>query len=165
MKQEKLYFYEVSDEFIEYLSQYDKKIMYSKVETRKFKRKYIGILLRVNDLNYIAPLSSFKEKHNGMKDGIDFIKIGNKSVINLNNMFPVLLEEITKVIIEEERDVNYKQLLRDEYNICIPKFKKILRNARVLYNQVVKYKMPIRKRCCDFRKLELKCVEYKIIVR
>ena len=92
MKKEKLYFYEVSDKYIEYLSRYDKRIMYSKVETRKFKRKYIGILLRINEVNYIAPLSSYKEKHDNMKDEIDFIKIGNKAVINLNNMFPVMLE-------------------------------------------------------------------------
>ena len=65
-----------------------------------------------------------------------------------------------KVIIEDEDDINYKHLLRNEYNLCVPKFKKIIRNARVLYNQVVKYKMPIRKRCCDFEKLELKCIEY-----
>lgn len=135
--------------------------MYSKVETRKFKRKYIEILLRINEVNYIAPLSSYKEKHNGMKDEIDFIKIGTKAVINLNNMFLVMLDEISKVIIEKESDENYKHLLRNEYNLCVPKFNKILKNARVLYNQVVKYNMPIRKRCCDFKKLELKCIEYK----
>ena len=161
MKQEKLYFYEVNDEYIEHLSRYDKRIMYSKAETRKFKRKYIGILLKINQTNYIVPLSSYKEKHNNMKDGIDFIKIGTKAVINLNNMFPVLLSELSKVIIEEETDVNYKHLLRNEYELCVPKFGKILKNARVLYNQVVKYNMPIRKRCCDFKKLELKCMEYR----
>ena len=75
MKQEKLYFYEVNDEYIEYLSQFDKRMMYSKVETRKFKRKYIGILLKINQVNYIAPLSSYKEKHKQMKETIDFIKI------------------------------------------------------------------------------------------
>lgn len=127
MKEEKLHFYEVSDEYIEYLSEYDRRIMYSKVETRRFKRKYIGILLKINGVNYIAPLSSYKEKHDNMKDGVDFIKIGTKAVINLNNMFPVLLNEL----------------------------------SRVLHNQVVKYNMPIRKRCCDFKKLELKCIEYK----
>lgn len=135
--------------------------MYSKVETRKFRRKYIGILLKINEINYIAPLSSYKDKHAKMKDEIDFIKIGTKAVINLNNMFPVLFDEISKVMIEDETDFNYKQLLRNEYDLCVPKFKKIIRNAKVLYNQVVKYNMPIRKRCCDFKKLELKCIEYK----
>lgn len=161
MKKEKLYFYEVSDEYIEYLSQFDKKMMYSKVETRKFKRKYIGILLKINQVNYIAPLSSYKEKHNSMKEAIDFIKIQDKAVINLNNMFPVSTNEISQVIIEEIKDDGYKQLLRNEYNDCIPKFKKIIKNAKVLYEQVTKYNMPIRKRCCDFKKLELKCIEYK----
>lgn len=161
MKQEKLYFYEVNDEYIEYLSQFDKRMMYSKVETRKFKRKYIGILLKINQVNYIAPLSSYKEKHKQMKETIDFIKIKDKAVINLNNMFPVSMDEISKVIIEQVEDNSYKQLLRNEYNDCVPKFKKIMKNAKALYEQVTKYNMPIRKRCCDFKKLELKCIQYK----
>ena len=63
--------------------------MYTKIESRKFKRKYIGILFNINEKLYIAPLSSYKKKHDNMKERIDFIKIGDKSVINLNNMFPV----------------------------------------------------------------------------
>ncbi len=104
----KLNFYEVKDEYIEYLSKYDSNIMNSKIKERKFKRKYIGILFEINNVLYIAPLSSYKEKHNKMKERIDFIKIGNKSVINLNNMFPVNEKNIERVDIERERDENYR---------------------------------------------------------
>lgn len=160
MKETKLFFYEVKDSYIEYLSKFDSHIMYSKIESRKFKRKYIGILFKINEKLYIAPLSSYKEKHNKMKESIDFIKIGNKSVINLNNMFPVENKNISKVNIEKEKDINYRQLLRNEYSLCIPKFKKIIKNAKNLYNQVTIYKMPIKDRCCNFKLLEEKCFKF-----
>lgn len=134
--------------------------MNAKIRERKFKRKYIGILFEINKVLYIAPLSSYKEKHKKMKERIDFIKIGDMSVINLNNMFPVNEKNIKRVEIEKEKDINYKQLLRNEYNLCIPKFKKVIKNANVLYKQVVKYNMPIKERCCDYNLLEKICTEY-----
>ena len=160
MVKNKLYFYEVDDEYVEYLSKYDANMMYTKVENRNFKRKYIGILFEIQNNYYISPLSSYKNKHNDMEDTLDFIKIGNKAVINLNNMFPVKLENITKVQIEKQVDEKYKQLLRNEYELCVTKFRKIIKNAKVLYKQVVIYNMPIKKRCCNFKFLEEKCEQY-----
>ena len=160
MVNKRLNFYEVEDKYIEYLSKFDKNMMYTKKYSRKFKRKYIGILFSINNNLYIAPLSSFKEKHIKMKENIDFIKIGNKSVINLNNMFPVEEKNISKIEIEKEKDFNYKQLLRNEYNLAIPKFKKMVLNSKKLYTQVVKYNMPIKSRCCDFKVLETKCYKF-----
>ena len=160
MNEKRLFFYEVNDSYIEYLSKFDSHVMYTKIESRKFKRKYIGILFEINKKIYIAPLSSYKEKHDKMKDKIDFIKIGNKSVINLNNMFPVEEENISIVNIEKEEDINYKQLLRNEYALCVPKFKKIIKNARNLYKQVIVYQVPIKDRCCNFKLLEEKCNEF-----
>ena len=161
MKDAKLSFYEV-DDYIEYLSKFDSHVMHTKIESRKFKRKYIWILFKINEKLYIAPLSSYKEKHNRIKENIDFIKIGNKSVINLNNMFPVQKENIAIVNIEKEEDINYKQLLRNEYALCIPKFKKIIKNAKNLYKQVTIYNMPIKNRCCNFKLLEEKCLEFNL---
>ena len=40
-------------------------------------------------MNYFTPLSSYKPKHDKMKNCLDFLKIGNYAVININNMFPV----------------------------------------------------------------------------
>lgn len=161
MKKQKLNFYEVDDEYIEYLSLYDEKIMNAKIRERKFKRKYIGILFEIiNNVLYIAPLSSYKEKHKKMKERIDFIKIGDMSVINLNNMFPVNKMNIQRVEIEKEKDENYKQLLRNEYNLCIPKFRKIIKNANALYKQVTIYNMLIKERCCDFKFLESISIKY-----
>ena len=60
-------------------------------------------------------LSSFKEKHKKMSDSIDFIKIKNYAVINLNNMFPVPEGKYTYVDISKERNLKYKSLLLAEY--------------------------------------------------
>lgn len=50
-------------------------------------------VFQINDMEYFAPLSSFKPKHEKMKEGLDFIKILRYAVINLNNMFPVPYSE------------------------------------------------------------------------
>lgn len=46
--------------------------------------------MRVNGFDYFAPLSSFKDKHKTMKESVDFLKVKDYAVINLNNMFPVV---------------------------------------------------------------------------
>ena len=40
------------------------------------------------------------------------------------------------------------------------KFKRVIKNANALYKQVVKYNMPIKQRCCNFKFLESICIEY-----
>lgn len=79
--------YEVNPNYIKYLAQYQEHIFISDAD--KARRKYIGVLLQINDIKYFAPLSSFKAKHKKMKESVDFIKIHNYAVININNMIPV----------------------------------------------------------------------------
>lgn len=55
-------------------------------------------------MNYFASLSSFKAKHEKMKNGLDFIKIGDYAVINLNNVFPVPNGEYTYADIPTVKD-------------------------------------------------------------
>ena len=71
-------------------------------------RKYIGIILHINDIDYIAPLFSFKDKHLRMKEGLDFIKVKRDAVINLNNMFPVPEGLYKYVDFSEERNPKYR---------------------------------------------------------
>ena len=87
--EDKIWFYEVTDDYIEYLKLYDRKVTSSKIQDRNHSRKYIGILLTINEHQYLAPLSSYKEKHNLMKESVDFLKVKDYAVINLNNMIPV----------------------------------------------------------------------------
>ncbi len=64
--------YEVSNAYIDYLLPYAPHLFQNKKSTQKNERKYIGVVLEINRIKYFAPLSSFKEKHKYMKDGLDF---------------------------------------------------------------------------------------------
>lgn len=157
---DKLSFYTVDEDYIKYLRKFDDKVTDPKLGNRQFERPFVGILLKIDDINYIAPLSSFKQKHNNMKEKLDFIKIGTYAVMNLNDMIPVKPENIKRVNFKDIPDQNYKSLLVNEYEIINSKKNKILKNASVLHRQVVEYKAPIAKRCCNFELLEKKALEY-----
>lgn len=70
----KLNFYIIDDNYIEYLSQFDKHIAYNKNE----KRPYIGVVLIVENHYYFAPLFSPKQKHKTYKYNLTFFKIINE---------------------------------------------------------------------------------------
>lgn len=89
--------YEVNPSYINYLAAFAPHLFHNKKQGQQNTRKYIGVVLYINGFSYFAPLSSFKEKHKTMKEGIDFLKIKNYAVINLNNMFPVPNNECTYV--------------------------------------------------------------------
>ena len=72
---EKIKLYEVDEEYINYLSKLAPHLFYNKKSNQNNSRKYIGVVLTVYSLNYFAPLSSFKDKHKRIPEGLDFIKI------------------------------------------------------------------------------------------
>lgn len=86
---EKLLFYEIENKYIDYLSKFSEHLFRNAKITQSYSRKYIGVLFEINGFKYFAPLSSFKPKHKRLNETIDFIKIGDMAVINLNNIFPV----------------------------------------------------------------------------
>ena len=88
-KKEDIRFYEIDPKYIDYLLPYAPHLYANKQPGQDNERKYIGVVLRVNDMDYFAPLSSAKKKHKYIEEGLDFIKVKNYAVINLNNMFPV----------------------------------------------------------------------------
>ena len=67
--------YEINASYITYLSAYAPHLFQNKKSGQKNERKYIGIVFHINGFDYFAPLSSFKDKHRLMKEGLDFIKI------------------------------------------------------------------------------------------
>lgn len=148
--------YEINPRYIKYLSQYQKHIFIS--DGDKASRKYIGIILKINDIEYFAPLSSFKPKHKKMKETVDFIKIKNYAVININNMVPVPDGEYRLVDINGTKDQQYKHLMQVENREINRQKNRILKNADIVY----KHKLhngtstPLAKRTNDFIKLE-KC--------
>lgn len=48
--------YYLKNDYIDYLRQFDNKVAYNKNSTRP----YVGIVYRINEFNYFAPLSSPK---------------------------------------------------------------------------------------------------------
>ena len=154
--------YEVNPKYINYLVPYAPHLFHNKQLGQQNERKYIGIILVVNDMKYFAPLSSYKPKHDKMKNGLDFIKIGNYAVVNINNMFPVPDGEYTYVNIAKVKDQQYKKLLMTEYRIIKKLQDKIRKNALELYKHKKEKGMTttLAKRCNDFLLLEEKCSQY-----
>lgn len=80
LKLGKLNFYIVDDNYINYLSQFDKHIAYNK----KGKRPYIGGIIMVEKYYYFAPLFSPKQKHMDIGDWF------------LNNIQILICQKISK---------------------------------------------------------------------
>ena len=145
---------EVRNEYIEYLSSYQKHIFTQTDEN--FKRKYIGIVLEVSGIKYVAPLSSFKDKHKKMKESVDFIKIKDYAVINLNNMIPVPDSQIVNININKEKNASYRYLLQAESREVNRQKNRIRKNAEIVYSHKKHngVSTPLAKRTNDFELLE-----------
>lgn len=155
-------FYEINPAYIDYLVPFASHLFHNRQDHQQNSRKYIGIVLTVNDLDYFVPLSSFKSKHLKMRESVDFIKIRQFAVLNLNNMIPVPKSSLTFVNINGVADLNYRNLLRNEYRIIKVLEKKILKNAQIVYTHKVRggNESRLSKRCNDFILLEQKAKEY-----
>ena len=154
-------FYEVSATYVDYLVPYAPHLFHNKQKKQQNSRKYIGVVLHIGDMNYFAPLSSFRDKHHKMSESLEFIKIKNYSVINLNNMFPVPQGCYAYVDISKERNPKYKSLLLAEYRFIKSIQEKIRKNANTLYNLKTKGRQSaLTRRCNDFLLLEELCRKY-----
>ena len=98
-----------------------------------------------------------------MNESIDFIKIKDYAVINLNNMFPVPPNERKYVDISKVSDPNYRSLLLAEYRYIKSIREKIRKNAQNIYKIKLKdgNSTSLAKRCNDFTLLEKACNNYK----
>ncbi|MDO4689821.1 MAG: type III toxin-antitoxin system ToxN/AbiQ family toxin [Fusobacterium sp.] len=159
-------FYHINEEYIRYLRMFDSNVTDNSKENKKEKRPYIGILIEVENFKYLAPLSSKKSKFYSMKNNIDFIKINNgkEGAINLNNMLPVnsiFVSEYNPIL---EKDLDYKKLVEKQLSWCNEEVNKlkILKHAGKLYRLLQTNRLPknIEKRCCNFKLLEEKSLEY-----
>lgn len=159
---ENIKLYEVNADYIDYLSAYAPHLFQNKKPGQNNERKYIGIVFQINGLDYFAPLSSFKQKHHRMKEAVDFIKVKDYAVINLNNMFPVPLTERKYVDIRSKRDPHYRALLLAEYRFIKSIQEKIRKNAQNVYKIKIKdgTSSALAKRCNDFLSLEKACNKY-----
>ena len=158
-------FYEVDDDYIDYLRQFDRKILSTKEGDRKYSRKYIGIMLHNRNHKYFIPLSSYKpETYDSMYESKSFKKIGNMAVLRINNMIPVTDEVIHPINFNSISDSNYKYLLLSEYRIIKNREKEIRTDSRIIYYYRINDKnknKSLYNLCCDYQLLEEKSKNYK----
>ena len=156
----RLRIYEIKNEYIKYLSNYQEHLFLHTNE--KGKRKYIGIVFQINGINFFAPLSSYKTKHVKIKESVDFIKIKDYAVINLNNMIPVPNSQIVEIDINKEKDLSYRYLLQAESREINRQKNRIRKNAEIVYGHKIHNgdSTALAKRTNDFELLEKLCREY-----
>ena len=171
----KMKLYEVDDEYIDYLKNFDSKVLNHSGERYNHIRKYTGILLTINDCDYIAPLSSPNPKTDYDKGVIRksiipiirIIKLGKKAkllgTIKLTNMIPIYDSTVLNYYdVNNETDINYKNLVLDELRFIYANKNKIFHNAIKLYQQKINnMSMGYIKNTVDFQLLEEKAKLYK----
>jgi protein AbiQ len=177
MKENKLRWYIVDKEYVNYLREFDKKV--ENINYNAKLKPYIGILITIGEFNYYVPISSAKEKHYKINEGMDFIKIMQDDriigVLNLNNMIPILdnnvkelkykdIEKYRNFVDSKERTL-YISFLSFELNLINNKVEKIKKSAIKLYNEKINNpNSNISKRCCDFKLLEEKSKLYNNVI-
>jgi protein AbiQ len=163
---EKLDFYTVKSDYVDFLKNAEvTKRGFSRVPdmaySDKQKPKFLcGIVLKVNDVDYYVPVTSFKQQ---MPDNF-LIVAENGSVLSslrFNYMFPVPKALTAVRVIDSEPDAAYRSLLSQELRYCVNNQVYIQRLAERTYKRVLLGKnQGIVRNSCDFRLLEDKCREY-----
>ena len=152
-------FYNIKDEYINYLKKYDAKV----VDNKKGKRPYVGVVLEIDGIKYYTPFTSPKEKHRKMKNKKDFRKInqGIYGAINFNNMIPVVESALLLIDIDAMEDSKYQRLLQNQYKWIKADREQIQLTAKRLRDTLFKKDeelngndKKIKERCCDLPLLE-----------
>lgn len=158
----------INPEYCDYLRRYDNKVAYNKNE--KELRPFIGILFKIDNFEYFAPLSSPKLKHKKMKNTLDFLKIkdGDLGAVNFNNMIPVNKNNYSLVDLNKETltisELKYQKLLREQLAWLNANYQQVKNKSFKLYQLYNEGRLPqnIKLRCCNFKLLEEKCTKYNM---
>lgn len=164
----KLNLYSISDKYIKYLRQFDDKIYDNKEDVRTHERKYLGVVLTVNEFNYYIPMSSPK-KSDYLNIDKKIIRNDTKTIIRIHesgrlygtlrisNMIPVPITELEPYIISNENDLKYKEVVLGELRYINNNSDKIVKYAKTVYNQKIKnIDIGYIKNTVNFRLLEEK---------
>ncbi|MCY7009189.1 type III toxin-antitoxin system ToxN/AbiQ family toxin [Fusobacterium simiae] len=171
----KIQLFEVDDGYIQYLQQFDNKVLNHYGTNYVKSRKYLGILISINNCDYVAPLSSPNPKtdyDNGVIRKsiipiIRIVKLGKKAqllgTIKLTSMIPVYDSTVLSYYdVNNETDIKYKNLVLDELRFIYANKNKIFHNANKLYQQKINnMSMGYIKNTVDFQLLEEKSKLYK----
>ena len=101
IKNGQLMIYRVDKDYLKHLAQIDKNVR------KKYERKYYGIIITNNNIDYCIPFTSRIKNRNGKLT----INIQDKNVtiaqLTLNNMIPVKASVVELVDISKEKDKDY----------------------------------------------------------
>ncbi len=167
--------YVIDKDYVNYLKKYDEFV--PNIDYKNKMKCFLGIVLKTDTVDYFAPLTSYKPKFINMKNDIDFFKIMDKNTdkifgaIDINNMIPVMPENYTKLTFDNldkfrefenvREKKSYWKLLQKEASLLNEK--EILLNAERLYHLKEHYpENNIARRCCNFKLLEKKCIEFNL---
>ncbi|CAL7897849.1 type III toxin-antitoxin system ToxN/AbiQ family toxin [Fusobacterium necrophorum] len=167
--------YEIDNDYIDYLRQFDSKVLNHSGITYSKTRKYLGVLLDINNCKYLAPLSSPEPKSDYINGQIRksiipiirIVKLGTSNIllgkIKLSNMIPIYdMSVLSYYDINKEQDLKYKNLVIDELRFIYANKNLILKNANKLYQQKIKnMSMGYVQATVDFILLEQKAKLYK----
>lgn len=168
--------YAVTDEYINYLRQFDNKVYDNKEDKRKVMRKYLGIVLTINEMNYYIPMSSPKKsdyKENEIRKSIvPIVRIVSneekdnipvlKGTLRISNMIPVPDSELILYEPKKETNKDYKILVEKELVFIEKNGEMIKKYAKIIYNQKINnYDVSYIKNVVNFKLLEEKCKKYK----
>lgn len=162
----KLKIYTISNEYINYLNSFDTRV-YDNKDTRN-KRKYVGVVISIENINYYIPMSSPKisdyidyDKKIIRKDSKTIIRIKENNrlygTLRISNMIPVPFSELTPYITENEKDLKYKELIMSEIKYIDKNAEKIIKAAKLIYKQKnMNLKLGYLENTLDFKNLEEK---------
>lgn len=161
-----LLFYTVDNEYIKYLSQFEKNVSYNKTEIGN-SRPYLGIVLNIEDYEYFVPLYSYKEHYKKYKNNPSFFFVYDRknrplSIIKFSAMIPVPKKNrIIQLLKYNEKDNKYKDLINAEYRYINSNKDEIYKKANKMYIAVTKHKNNFLKTiACNFKLLEEKSMKY-----
>ena len=153
---QELWLYTVDDDYVNYLNGFDNRIVSNKENSRVFERKYLGTVLKVNDIDYFVPLASPKNSdYQTDKAGnrqirrsiVPIMRIVYKEIngvstligtLKFSNMIPVLDSVVTKYDVKNETDLAYQNLVYKEWEFIRSRKADIFKNARTIYSQKTK---------------------------
>ena len=161
IKNGQLLMYDISNEYKDYLRKFDSRV------SLKESRKFYGILVTSNDIDYYIPFTSKVNKKTNSKLTLTVKDSKNNVIAKLliNNMIPVNEKDSLVVDIEKEKFKTYFnseiQYLRKK-KVKNELIKKVENVFNILNDDKHKDYIFFRKLCCDFNLLETKCKEWNL---
>ena len=155
---ENLKIYKVEDKYIRYLHSVDNKVQYNK----NAKRPYVGVVFNFGGFKYFVPMESPKPNHTNIKSGKHILRLknGQYGILGFNNMIPVHKDALISFDISTEPDEKYRNLLKNQIQICNKMKADILDHAQKTYFAVVNGNEFLIKISCDYKKLEKASKKY-----